>query len=130
MQARENPKRIVPGLNKTGSDIDGQLILTLDAANGTDAVQVAGAADAQLYGVSLNKIFDGTGGDVVLEGLARVTSGAALAIGQRVKADAAGKGIAAASDDQGFCGIAKTAATGADEIVEVELVGPSIQRGA
>lgn len=84
---------------------------------------LAGAAEAGV-GVLQNKPKDGgTGGrtgSVMHYGTTRVVSGAAVAEGAPVVANAAGKAITATTG-QSSTGIALEAASGADEIIEILL---------
>lgn len=130
-QAREMPVTggIVPGRNASGADILGQRILEVDPANAPDGVDIATAVTSNIKGVSMGVIVDGFTGDVQTDGLARVTSGAAVAVGDRVTSDAQGRAVTAAADNDVIAGVANTAASGAGIDIEVELVGGGIQRG-
>lgn len=57
--------------------------------------------------------------------IARVTSGAAVAVGDRVASDASGRAVTAATTNY-VLGIAMTAATAADQVIEVDLSLPGI----
>lgn len=130
VQARENPGEIVPGLNFTASLIAGQRIVKLDNTN-VDGVALAAAATDALYGVTLNDIPalpDGIGGDIVVTGMARVEAGATIAIGDKLTSDASGLAVPTTTDNDGIIGTAKTAGLITVDI-EVDLIGPGVQRG-
>jgi hypothetical protein len=86
-------------------------------------VALAGAGEAGL-GVLQNKPADGgTGGrtaSVMAYGVSRVLSGAAVAVGAYVTADANGKAVTATTG-QNATGIALEAAGGADAIIPILL---------
>ncbi len=131
-QAREMPEAggIVPGRNRSGSDIETGRLVKVDPGNAPDAIARASAASDTLQGVTMNAIDNGKNGNVMLRGLARVTSGAAVAAGARVTSDADGKGVTASADNDNFVGVANTAAGGADESFEVQLTGPGVNLSA
>jgi hypothetical protein len=60
----------------------------------------------------------GSPGSVVVAGITKVVAGAAVAIGDNVASDAAGKGVTAVATDA-INGIALTAASAADELVTI-----------
>lgn len=117
-------KGIRPGLNETGSAIGKELFVKTVAGSNPDSVEVAGAGE-QVKGVSVEQIeANGDRGDVQVEGMARVTSGAAVARGANVAADAAGKAVTAGTGDI-VAGVARSAAAGADEIISIEMTAPA-----
>lgn len=122
---REAPGRISAGRNRSSSDILAFRFVRLDTSEAPDGVETASAATDNLHGVSMAAIPDGTNGDIVLTGLAKVTAGAAVAVGVRVTSDATGRAVAG-TPGAGVAngGTTKTAAANADDIIEVELAGP------
>ena len=130
-EPREAAGRITAGRNRSGSPILTQRFVRLDISEAPDGVETAAAVTDNIHGVSMSAIDDGANGDIILTGLARVTSGAAVTVGDRVNSDGTGRAITA-SGGAGVAnvGVAKTAATGADEVIEVELAGPGSVFGA
>ena len=130
-EPREAPDRISAGRNRSGADILTQRFVRLDVSEAPDGVETAAAATDNLHGVSMSSIKNVSNGDVVLTGLARVTSGAAVAVGARVNSDATGRAVTA-TGGAGVAngGVAKTAATAADQVIEIELAGPGSVFGA
>ncbi len=109
---------------KAGADLSaGQhLFVSLD---GNGDVVVSGAG-ARSMGVLQNKPTLGQGCDVVDRGVSKVVAGAAVAINDRVSADAAGKGVTSAAGNS-VEGRALTAASAADEIISVKLDNEGLQ---
>lgn len=107
---------------KAGADLSGnQFYLVKLDANG-DVVLAAAATD-KIHGVLLNKPKSGEAASVGRIGVAKILAGGAIAIGDRITSDAAGKGVAAApaaGTNNGTVGIALEAGA-AGEIVSVEL---------
>lgn len=122
---------IRPGQNNHASvAIAAKRIVKLDPSNGVDAVALAVAATAALYGVTREQIpAVGKVGDVQVRGKAIVTAGGTVAIGDTVSADSAGKAVADTTDAHFILGPAISAG-GAGEDIEVELMGPGAQRAS
>lgn len=108
-----------PGLNLSGADLPQHRILVEGAA--IDQVALATGVAAPFAGVSMELIANGITGDVQKHGKATVEAGAAVAKGVNVTSDGTGRGILAASTNN-VVGRSVTAATGAGDIFEVELV--------
>lgn len=121
-------KGIRPGYNETGTTIAARIIVKKVAGSVGDpnSVAVAGDGDSHM-GVTMQQIKNLERGDVQTSGQALVTSGAAVAAGVEFTADAAGKAITAVSGDY-IGGITVSAAGAADEVISVELAGPSSGR--
>lgn len=110
------------GYNGTGSAIAaGIIVIGAATPDPPDEIAKASAKNEAYMGVTAHAIANAERGDVQISGVTKVTSGAAIAAGNRVTSDANGKGTPAAATES-FIGYAKTAATGADQTVEVELV--------
>ena len=91
-----------------------------------DEFDLATAATDKVVGITMAAVPTLKFGDVQMRGKGILTSGAAVAVGDRIVADAAGKGIptaAAAGTNNGIVGIAKTLTSGADIDFEIELSG-------
>ena len=112
--------------NNTGVDIAAHTVVMLDSTE--DYVTLTSATTDPIYGVAVSGIPDGEWGDVQVMGRAKVLSGAAIAVpGGRVMADNTGRAIdwtAVAGTNANVLGLCETTASGAAEIVEVELAGP------
>ncbi len=122
---REAPDRISAGRNRTGAALAVGRFVKLDTSEAPDGVELAVAATDNLHGVTMSAIADGTNGDIMLTGLARVEAGAAVAVGASVTSDGTGRGVtASAGAGVSNGGTAKTAAAQAGDIIEVELAGP------
>jgi hypothetical protein len=86
-------------------------------------VEAATGANDPIYGVVKDAaIANGSIGDVQIRGIAQVLGSAAIAIGARVAATTAGKGVTASAGNA-FCGIALTVGA-SGTLFEVELYGP------
>lgn len=82
---------------------------------------IAATATAKLIGVSMEAIAAGRLGDVQKSGVAIVTAGTGgVAIGDRITAEAGGKGIATTTEDNTVAGEALTAADADDDFM-IEL---------
>lgn len=125
-----------PGKNNdANNDIASKRFVKLDAANGTDAVATATAATDKILGVTMETIGKGGKvGDVQVAGRAVVTAGAAIAIGDRITAGAAGKAAVwapGAGVNNSIAGTAMSAASGDGVDFECELMPPgSVAQGA
>jgi hypothetical protein len=119
------------GYNATGSTISKKrFVIRTGAAPHNVTLPPAAAGDVG-YGVTLEDIPDLSYGGVQVLGKAVVTSGAAVTVGARVMADNAGKAIdwtAAGGANAAVYGVAVSGTVGADEDVEIELLGPGGSR--
>ena len=130
-QPRRVVKSVRAGFNATGATLAAKRVMRNDAANGVQAIQLATAATQTLLGVAMADIIDDDTGDVQLApGVAVCDSGAAVAIDDVLTVDATGRVIPSTTDNHNVIGLARTAAAGADEEVEVELFSPGTQRGS
>jgi predicted RecA/RadA family phage recombinase len=120
-RATLNDKDVRGPANATGLSIARRLFVALDPASTAQPPSVKLPSDGgDAYGVTMDAIPDGSRGNVQRDGAAVVTSAAAVAIGDRVSASAAGKAQTAAAGHV-VHGHAVTAASGADQDIEVEL---------
>mgnify|MGYP001610299238 CR=1 FL=1 len=109
---------IVPGLNFAGADIAAKRLVGYDGANGRNAVALAATATTKLVGVTLETIPAAVSSvavgarDVQRYGEGILTAGGVVAIGDRITADASGKGIATTTEDNTVAGEAISAASG------------------
>jgi CubicO group peptidase (beta-lactamase class C family) len=117
---------IRPGLNETGTTIAKALVVKRVAGTQADSVALPDAGGPAL-GVTMQAVLDDERGDVQVEGMGIVTSGAAFARGVELTPTATGKLIAAVVNDYVFA-ISRSEALGADQEVEAELVGPNSGR--
>lgn len=88
-----------------------------------DEVTSTGAGEAAT-GVLWNDPASGRAASVVRGGEPMIYAGAAIAVGAEIASDAAGKAVTATSGDV-ILGEARTAAGGADEMVQITFYGPS-----
>lgn len=93
------------------------------------AISLTGAhagAGAKVLGVSINDTATGQSTAVVISGIAAVTSGAAVAVGDYLKSDANGKAIPSAVTDNQLpadaFGLALEQATAGDQTIRVKLL--------
>lgn len=110
------------GKNLGGTDIGANLILKQGSA--VDEVAIATAVTDTLVGVSVEKIVAGKAASYQMGGKQAVKAGAAVAVGALLTTDSQGRAITAsqsASSLQNLIGKAVTAASAADELIEVEL---------
>lgn len=84
-------------------------------------IGLAAAATDKLIGVLQNRPQANVGAAVAVAGRALVKAGAAVAVGDRLTADASGRAIATTTAQNAYIGVAVTACSNADEIIEVEL---------
>lgn len=94
------------------------------AGTAADGILLATAATSALLGVTVEPISPGKSQSYQMGGKAAVLSGAAITVGQILTSDSTGRAVpltASASSTAQILGIAKTAASGAGEWVEVEL---------
>lgn len=79
-----------------------------------------------MLGVSINDTASGQATAVVISGIAAVTSGAAVSVGDYLKSDSVGRVVASAVTDNQLpadaFGIALEAATAADQTIRVKLI--------
>lgn len=108
-----------PGLNSTGSTIPKYRIVK-KATSAVDAITPGVDAVTPLYGVTMEAILDGKTGDTQIKGRAIVEASAAIAIGARVTAAAAGKGVTAGAAAF-FIGLAASAASANGDLIEVDI---------
>lgn len=128
---REAPERIVPGRNRSGSDIPKGRVVTMDPGNGPDAVELADNVADVLHAVTLEAIANGKNGDLAQGGLCIVEAGAALATeGVKLTVDGSGRVIASSADNQNIIGTNNTLAGQAGDFVEAFITAPANQRGA
>jgi len=119
-------RQIVEGIrsckNTSGSTIlEGTFVKLKTTPTVPQEVTVCTAGTDPAYGVAMHDIVDGDYGNVQIRGIAKVRGGAAVAVADRVTADADGEGVAAAAADAVY-GLALT--VGADNVLfECELVG-------
>jgi len=86
-------------------------------------IEAATGANDPIYGVVKDaSIANGATGSVQIRGIAKVLGSAAIAIGARVAATTAGKGVTASAGNA-FCGVALTLGA-SGTLFEVELLGP------
>lgn len=110
-----------PGLNDAGSAIAPNLLLTYDAAAGTNGVQLATTALVVPAGVSMESIPSLRTGDRQVDGVATVLTGAGgVNPGDQVTSDATGGGIATTTAGDSVHGIALTVSA-AGETMELDL---------
>lgn len=97
-------------------------------------VDLATAVGDKFAGVTMEAIPTGLFGDVQNGGKGILTAGAAVAVGDRITSDGAGKGIPsapAAGVNHGWAGTAQTAASGDGVDFEIELNGEAqVYQGA
>lgn len=84
-------------------------------------VGLATASTDKLIGVLQNRPKVGEAASVATEGRVLCQAGAAVAVGDRITANASSQGIATTTAQDTYLGIAVTAASNAGEIFEVEL---------
>jgi hypothetical protein len=123
--------RTIPGLDGSARPKKNANVATIAAKRIVKATAVAdecdlavAATDLKLVGVTTAAIPTGKYGDVQHAGKAILTSGAAVAVGDKITADAAGKGVTAApaaGTNNGIVGTAVTLTSGADIDFEIEL---------
>lgn len=117
-------------LNNTGGTIAKGTVCKLNGVVGEAAVMAATTDD--VYGVAMADIADGAMGDFQIRGKALVLSGGALATpGTLLMSSATGKAAAwaaGAGTNANVLGIQETTASGADELIEVELAGPATSK--
>lgn len=106
------------GRNLGGTTIGKNRFVTTGAAQ--DEVVLATAASNLVEGVTTEDIPPGGHRSIQTEGRARVLSGGALALNAFVTSDAQGRAVTAATGNL-VKGQVKTAATGADQLVSIEL---------
>jgi hypothetical protein len=110
-------------INEGAADITRGKILKVGA--GSDGCALATSTGDEFCGVSTETMEGTTAGaitrSVQVGGKVMVTSGAAIAIGDRLTTDSSGRSIPATGTNQSTIGIAQTAATAANEDVECEL---------
>jgi hypothetical protein len=114
-------KGIRPGLNETGTTIARRLFVKRVAGSAVDSVALAVDGDSVL-GVTMAAIADDDRGDVQTSEMAIVTSGAAIPRGSEVTADGSGKAIVCVNGDY-VAGVSRSEASGANEDIEIDLVG-------
>lgn len=108
------------GKNLTGSTILAKRFLTPDTANGAGCVKLPAAVTTLGEGVSTEDIPDQTTGSYQRDGIAIVTSSAAIAVDDLIQSGTDGR-AATAVTASAIRGRAKSATTGANQDVEVEL---------
>lgn len=116
------PSCFRPGISEEVADIAPNLILA--AGTGVDGVLKATGASDELLGVSVETMEPGAARSYQRDGKVAVLSGAAVAIGALVTADATSRAVTAAASATStarILGRAVTAASGAGELIEVEL---------
>jgi len=105
--------------------------IVIRSGSGVNQIAAASTAAQAYWGITTAALTvtasQAAHGNVQIRDKGIVTSGAAIAIGDRLTSDASGKAIPAAAGNA-FVGIAMTAATGVDLDVEVEIVtgGPEM----
>ncbi len=113
------PGRIPSG----GSDVNPHYVLKV--GTGVDEVALATATTDTIAGVCVEKLVaDGVTRSIQVDGKVPVYSGAAISIGDELSVDSAGRvvtAVQALGTPQVVVGRAVTAASGADELIEVEL---------
>lgn len=92
----------------------------LQATSTQDEVALSTAATQRLVGVSVENMPQNITRSYQNGGRAKVLSGAAFAIGTPLTTDATGRAVTAVAGNQ-IIGIATEQATGADEMVELEI---------
>jgi hypothetical protein len=109
--------------NGTGGTLSKGTIVKYNSSGRTDEI-VAAAADTDAYlGVLTEDIATLSMGNCQVRGGTLVLAGAAVAKQARVMFGTGAKGITATAG-KAVLGIARTAASGADVLFEVELTGP------
>lgn len=112
--------------NANGATIAAKRIVKSTAV--ADEMDIAAAAtDLKLLGITMAAVPTLKFGDVQQRGKGILTAGAAVAVGDKITSDAAGKGVAAApagGTNNGIVGVAMTIASGADVDFEIELTAP------
>ena len=117
-----NCKQITMYWYSAGGAITPGLFLGTGGAPHGFAVIPGGGAGDRVVGVSLDSSA-GTNGDpvaVAIRGMVEVVTGGAVAIGDQVTPDSAGKAITA-TGTKSMCGTALEAASGADETITILL---------
>jgi len=115
-----NPMRT--GKNNTGSEIAKYYILK--QSTNADEVAVASAVTDSLVGVSVENIANGNSASYQAGGKGVAYAGAAVAVGALLTTDSSGRAVTAtqsASSTQNLIGRAVTAASGANQLIEIEL---------
>jgi len=110
------------GTNLSGTDIPASRILKAGAA--VDEIALATAVTDTLLGVSSEIIYNGKHQSYQVDGRCVILSGGAINVGDELTTDSTGRAVAAtqaAGATQKVIGRACTAASGAAELVEVEL---------
>lgn len=123
-QLREIPESIRSCKNTSGSTIvKGSFVKLKTTPTVPNEVVLCTAATDPAYGVTMQDIANNAYGDVMIRGLAQVRGGAAVAVADRIAADADGEGVPAGSGEAVY-GVALT--VGADNVLfECELLGPA-----
>ncbi len=122
LRSLTNPNYFREGVNLSGSDIVAKRILKAGAT--VDEIALASAISDNFVGVSTETIFNNRSASYQKDGKVVLTSGGAVAIGDSITTDAAGKGVTATQSPgvtTRIIGRAATATTGADQDFEVEL---------
>lgn len=122
IRAITQPSYFRSGINLSGADIAANRILK----HGTtvDEIALATAVTDSFAGVSDEIIYDTLSQSYQVDGKARILSGGAISIGDEITSDSTGRAIAASQAPgavQSVIGRAVTEASGAGELVEVEL---------
>lgn len=127
-------KAVRPVQNNTGSELVTNSFVTIDPAGLDDPPDaILPALGGKVYGVVITSkvrvdttpnpgIEDGEIGDVQVEDRVQVLSSAAIALDANIATTAAGLAVTAVATNL-VVGKALTAATGASELIEVELTG-------
>ena len=110
--------------NSTGADIAAGVFVKLSGAYPGIALP-AGATDT-IYGVTTAIIKNGKFGDVQIRGVAPVVAAGVTTTLGKLTTDAAGKAVDwTAAGGRSVGGVGLAAAAGANDIIEVELIGPA-----
>lgn len=94
------------------------LCVKVTAAN---AVNVATVAGEYVVGILQSKPASGQPADVMVHGVSKAVSGAAISAGAKIMTNASGKVITGATAGSHVIGTALEAATGADQVITVLL---------
>lgn len=112
------------GTRVAGSDLSAKQFLFVKVA-ASNTVAVSGAGELSL-GVLQNKPVSGEAAEIMVSGVTKVWSSAAVLEGAVVTPDSAGKAVTATTGNEGH-GIALAAASGADELIPILLVNLGIR---
>ena len=124
MEHGDRPLLQLPALNESGAAIEANRFVKRSGAKDYQVVKTAATTDP-ILGVVNAAIPDLARGSVIIYGVVNVTCAEAIAVGDKVGCDNAGKAtVWTAAGGEAFAGVALTATTVADQLVLLALTGP------